>query len=141
MKYSEFREYLKLNKIHLEEDKERLIADAHIEISKTEEHRIVFLIDVIDCPYEYEMLKKVIELAETPLSEREGEIKFYLKHKFLNNYTTQKYFNFTESGGAILSNRLEDRIFQTKFTIKEIEELKEKFDTDFSDFELIEVED
>lgn len=70
MIYSEFREYLKRNEIYLKEDKESLVADDHIEISKTEEHRIVFLIDVIDFPYEYELLKKVIELAETPLSER-----------------------------------------------------------------------
>ena len=141
MKYSEFREYLRLNYISLKEDEEELIVDSQFEISKKKEQTIWFLAPYIDSPYEYEMLKKVIELAETPLSEREGEIKFYLKHKFLNNYTTQKYFNFTESGGAILSNRLEDRIFQTKFTKEEIEELKEKFDTDLRDFEIIEEED
>ena len=141
MKYKEFREYLTLNKIHLEEDEEKLIVDSQFEISKTEECLIWFSLGLIEYPHECEMLKKAIELAETPLDEREEEKKYYIKHRFVNDYTTQKYFNFTETGVAILSNRLEGMGFKTKFTKAEIEELKEKFDTDLNDFELIEVED
>ena len=141
MKYSEFREYLRLNYISLKEDEEELIVDSQFEISKKKEQTIWFLAAYIDSPYEYELLKKVIELAETPLDEREEEKKYYIKHRFVNDYTTQKYFNFTETGVAILSNRLEGIGFKTKFTKEEIEELKEKFDTDFNDFEFIEVEE
>ena len=73
MKYSEFREYLRLNHISLKEDEEELIVDSQFEIPKKKEQTIWFLAAYIDCPYEYEMLKKVIELAETPLNEREDE--------------------------------------------------------------------
>lgn len=141
MKYKEFRQYLKINEIYMEEDEESLTAAYKFEISKTEEHSIRFLINFFDFPYEFDLIKKVIELAETPLDEREEEKKFYIKHRFVNDYTTQKYFNFTETGVAILSNRLEDQTFKTKFTKAEIEEFKEKFETDFNDFELIEVEE
>ena len=140
MKYSEFREYLTFYNISLNEDEESLTAAYKFEISKTEEHSIRFLINFFDFPYEFDLIKKVIELAETPLSEREEEKKYYLKHRFINDYTTQKYFNFTASGGAILSNRLEGEGYKTKFTKAEIEEFKKRFDTDLRDFELIEVE-
>ena len=71
MKYSEFREYSKRNNIPLREDEERLIVDSQFEISKTEECSIWFSLGFIEYPHECEMLKKVIELAETPLDERE----------------------------------------------------------------------
>ena len=141
MKYKEFREYSKRNNIPLREDEERLIVYSQFEISKTEEHKIVFLIDNIDLPEEYEMLKKSLELAETPLSEREEEKRCYLKHKFINFYNGLGYINLSISEEVMLNNRHEDQIFKTKFTKAEIEKLKEKFDTDLNDFELIEVED
>lgn len=142
MKYKEFRQYLKINEIYMEEDEESLTAAYKFEISKTEEHSIRFLINFFDFQYEFDLIKKVIELAETPLDEREEEKKYYLKHKFINNYSTINYINVVATEGVILSGRLcEDQVFKTKFTKAEIEELKEKFDTDFNDFELIEVED
>ena len=73
MKYSEFREYLERNEIPLKEYEERLIADGQFEISKIEEYKIVFLGDLLDFPYECDLNKKAIELAETPLDEREEE--------------------------------------------------------------------
>lgn len=73
MKYSEFREYLKRNKISLKEYEEKLIADDQFEISKIEEYKIIFLGELLDFPYECDLNKKAIELAETPLDEREEE--------------------------------------------------------------------
>ena len=70
MRYSEFREYSKRNNIPLKEDEEKLIVDSQFEISKTERCLIWFSLGLIEYPYECEMLKKVIELAETPLDER-----------------------------------------------------------------------
>ena len=139
MKYKEFREYLKLNKIDLKEDEERLIANHHFEISKTKEHSIIFLVHLVDSPYELDLTEKVIELAKTPLDEREE--KYYLKHKFINNHNGLDYINLSMDEKVILNNHLEDEGFKTKFTKAEIEEFKEKFDTDLNDFELIEVED
>ena len=142
MKYSEFREYLKSNDFDMRENDEMIIADDQFEISKRAQCSIRFLIDGIEYSYEYELIKKAIELAETPLDEREEEKKYYLKHKFINNYSTRNYINVVATEDVILSGRLcEDQVFRTKFTKAEIEELKEKFDTDFNDFELIEVED
>lgn len=71
MKYKEFREYLKRNGISFREDEEKLIVDDQLEISKTEECSIWFLLGFIEYPHELELLKKVIKLAETPLDERE----------------------------------------------------------------------
>ena len=48
MKYKEFREYLKINEIHTQEDKERIIAAYQYEISKIEERSIIFLISLVD---------------------------------------------------------------------------------------------
>ena len=59
------------------------------------------------------MIKASIEFSETLPQDREEEKKFYLR------------------------SRWEDK----QFTFKEIEEMKEKFDTDLKDFELVEVEE
>ena len=100
MKYSEFREYLKGTIFEVNEDNAKVQVNIDgiecIKISKTKTAR----------PEEFQLLKKAIELAETPLDEREEEKKYYLK-----------------------------------FTKAEIEELKAKFNTDLTDFEMIEVED
>ena len=117
MKYSEFREYLALNELNLKENEESLTVAYKFEISKNEECSIRFLIDFIDFPYQCEMLKKAIELAETPLGER---------------------------GEVILSDRREEQRYKMKFTkadIEELKKLKEKFDTDLRDIVSIEVED
>ena len=62
---------------------------------------------------DYRMIKAAMEFAGTPPDEREERKKFYLRHKWENK----------------------------QFTFKEIEEIKEKYDTDLADFELVEVED
>ena len=139
MKYSEFREYLTLNKIPLTEDEERLIAGNYFEISKDEEHSIIFLIDFIDFPYEHELLKKALELSETPIVERGEEKKYYLRHRFIREYESLSYINLSITEEVTLDNLLEDSRYKTKFTKAEIEEFKEEFDTDLRDFELIEV--
>ena len=141
MKYKEFREYLKINEIHAQEDKERIIAAYQYEISKIEERSIIFLISLVDFPRDFQLLKKAIELAETPIDEREEEKKYYLKHKFINKYNGLYYINLRMNERVILSNHLEGQKYKTKFTKAEIEEFKERFDTDLRDFELIEMED
>ena len=141
MKYKEFREYLKINEIHTQEDKERIIAAYQYEISKIEERSIIFLISLVDFPRDFQLLKKAIELAETPLDEREGEKKYYLKYRFINKYTAVEHIKRVITGEAILSDRHGDLVLQTKFTKAEIEELKKRFNIDLKDFELIEAED
>ena len=71
MKYREFRQYLEFNEMKLREDEERLIVGLnYIEISKVKEHRILISLILIEDPGELELIKKAIELAETPLTER-----------------------------------------------------------------------
>ena len=141
MKYKEFREYLKFNKIHIEEDKERIIASYLYEISKIEERSILILRARSEYPCDLQLLKKAIELAETPLDEREEEKKYYIKHRFINDLTAEKYINISRNGEVTLRDHLGNQYYKTKFTKAEIEELKKRFDTDLNDFELIEVED
>ena len=141
MNYKEFREYLKINEIHTQEDKERIIAAYQYEISKIEERSIIFLISLVDFPRDFQLLKKAIELAETPLDEREEEKKYYLKYRFINKYTAVEHIKRVITGEAILSDRHGDLVLQTKFTKAEIEELKKRFNIDLNDFELIEAED
>ena len=141
MRYSEFREYLKVNEIYLKEDEEKLIVDSQLEISKTEECSIWFSLGFVEYPHECQLLKKVIELAETPIDEREGEKKYYIKHKFINNYTTWKYINLITTGKVVLSDLHDYQDCKTKFTKAEIEAFKKRFDTDLRDFDLVEAED
>ena len=141
MKYKEFREYLKINEIHTQEDKERIIAAYQYEISKIEERSIIFLISLVDFPRDFQLLKKAIELAETPLDEREEEKKYYLKYRFINKYTAVEHIKRVITGEAILSDRHGDLVLQTKFTKAEIEELKKRFNIDLKDFDFIEAED
>ena len=84
----------------------------------------------------------IVEYISTPVNEREEEKKFYLKHRWLENWEDYNYLNFEISGFYYsLNSKLEDSWVKTKFTLKEIEEIKKKFDTDLADFELVEVED
>ena len=79
MKYREFRQYLELNEIRIREDEERLIVGLnYIQISKVEEHSIIFSIVSVEDIKELELIKKAVELAETPLIERvwkKGDLK------------------------------------------------------------------
>lgn len=88
----------------------------------------------------------MVEYAKTPIKSRKEEKKFYLKHKWLRNYHWLLYLYRAESGnlGITMYKTSVDvpnmEKIQTKFTLKEIEEIKERFDTDLADFEMVEVE-
>ena len=143
MKYSEFREYLKGTDFEIKEDSAKVevnIGDfGCVEISKTTRNGIILPFSVEE-PEQFELIRKALELAETPLDEREEEKKYYLKHKFINFHTAVEYINLTTTGNVVLSDRLEDHYYKTKFTKAEIEEFKKRFNTDLNDFELVEVE-
>ena len=72
-------------------------------------------------------------------SERENEKKYHLRHRFLEvdffNYLNRDY-GFPE----LFLNSKSQIHKQTQFTQKEIDEIKEKYNTDLKDFEIIEVE-
>ena len=83
----------------------------------------------------------IYEFASTPPEERQEEKKYYLRHKFLDSLQTN-YLNFSREIELFkLSTLKHDNNKQTQFTMGEIDEIKEKFDTDLKDFEIIEVEE
>ena len=90
------------------------------------------------------LLELIVEFASTPVEDREEEEKFYLKHRWLmtefgDTYYLCKCYNAAGkiSYGVRLSYITHDETWL--FTLKEIEEIKEKFDTDLSDYELVKV--
>ena len=91
-----------------------------------------------------ELYKLCFEYASTPVSEREEEKKYYLKHRYLvqaGNCTTA-FLNYTTHNDTLyLYTKGQTYSVKTQFTLKEIEEIKAKFGTDLADFELVEVEE
>lgn len=91
------------------------------------------------------MIKASVEFAETHPEDREEEKKFYLKHRWIKSETFIDYENFlnynNSANYAIISDKDSIGAIKTQFTLKEIEEIKKKFDTDLADFELVELED
>ena len=85
----------------------------------------------------------LVEYAETPPEDREEEKKFYLKHKYFKcTNGDSRYFQIYESNGTPWLNAMYTVMgYKKQFTLKEIDEIKEKFGTDLADFELVEVED
>lgn len=83
----------------------------------------------------------LVDYASTPLEEREEQERFFLKFK-IEIGGKYKYLNYYKEEDVLtLDNSLETSGVQTRFTDKELEELKEKFGVTLSDFEKIPVED
>lgn len=87
-----------------------------------------------------ELYKLCFEYASTPVEDREEEKEFYLKHKWLRS-DDFNYLCFDKIFEIYSLNPCGFRELKTEYTEKEIEKLKEKFNTDLSDFEIVEVED
>ncbi len=79
----------------------------------------------------------IVEYAKTPIDEREEEKKFYLKHRWFKPSPIYKnYLNYWIGNDEYwLDYKNESKEIQTQFTLKEIDEIKEKFNTDLKDFE------
>lgn len=88
-----------------------------------------------------ELFDLLVEYARTPLDEREEEKKFYLKHKWIKGCVIMYLYRNELNGHCYLGDKKCRPHRQKRFTLKEIEEIKEKFNTDLADFELVEVEE
>ncbi len=85
----------------------------------------------------YELLTK---LAETDLEDREEEKKYYLRHKWLTSDNGFNYLNlYTDKNRYIIETNGSFNSFKTQFTLEEINKIKEKFNTNLEDFEMIEM--
>lgn len=81
------------------------------------------------------------EYAKTPVEDREEEKKYYLKHKWIKGYAIMYLYRNELNGYCYLGENKCKPHRQRMFTLNEIKEIKEKFNTDLSDFEIVEVED
>lgn len=82
------------------------------------------------------------KLAETDPKDRKEPQKFYLKFEALTDNGSGTYLNYYKSGDSLgMSTRYQSFGFQTEFTQKEIDEIKEKFGVTLSDFIQIPVDE
>ncbi|MDU2648337.1 hypothetical protein [Anaerococcus vaginalis] len=92
---------------------------------------------------EDELFDLIIKYAKTPVDEREEEKKFYLKHRWMrtiNGFSRALKIDI-DCGIADVGYICPSLGYKNQFTKKEIEEIKEKFNTDLADFEEIEVKE
>lgn len=91
-----------------------------------------------------ELYKLCFEYACTPVEDREEEKRYYLKHRWLTEGGFYRYVkHHTKAYGKKyeLASWTFGDTSDMQYTLKEIEEIKKKFDTDLKDFELVEVEE
>lgn len=83
----------------------------------------------------------ISKYASTPPDERKEEKKFYLRHRYLEiGSGGMGYFTIDKDSGApFFGFKTSNTNYNQTFTLKEIEEIKKKFHTDLTDFEMIEV--
>lgn len=89
-----------------------------------------------------ELFDLLIEYAKTPIEDREEEKKYYLRHKWLTSDNDFNYLNlYTNKNRYIIESNGNFNTFKTQFTQAEIDEIKERFNTNLEDFEIVEVEE
>lgn len=86
----------------------------------------------------------LVEYARTPIEDREEVKKFWIQHNYLVSKASNPVFmvrNKLKDVYRPINCRVDNPTYQAQFTLKEIEDIKKKLDTDLADFELVEVED
>lgn len=86
----------------------------------------------------------ITRLAATALEDRGEEQKYYLEHKWLddNFYNVWNCLNLqVETNGYSIGSPFNSEEFKTQFTQAEIDEIKEKLNTNLEDFEQVPIED
>lgn len=86
-----------------------------------------------------DLLNTIYELAKTPISKRNPQQRYRI---FLKLIPDSSFKYLCKRCGSIDKLELDvESNIDSKFTLKEIDEIKEKYDTDLKDFEIIEVND
>ncbi|MDU2829786.1 MAG: hypothetical protein E7C03_04855 [Anaerococcus sp.] len=85
----------------------------------------------------------IVEYVKTPIEDRKEETRFYLEHRYFRfDNGSRKYLGMDlVKDKPDLYSKITYRWVKNQFTKKEIDEIKEKFNTDLADFEMIEVKD
>ena len=128
------------NKLVIES--ESSVHDKNNTIVIMESRKDEIIIDIwANGPHDLDMLQAAMKYSNTPPEDRYPEKKYYLKHKFLLSDKEYRFLNYLSNFDSWdLSASGDCSGYQTKFTQKEIEDIKEKYDTTLDDFEFIEVE-
>ena len=100
----------------------------------------------VELTHKEELFDLIIKYAKTPIEEREEPKKYYLRHKFLKDSLIglgdRTYLNYRyDKGVYFIFTSIETKDIKTKFTLLEIDDIKEKHNTDLSNFEIVEVEE
>ena len=150
MRIDELKRIAKENRYEFKDE------DGRIEISKKENHVAnivtiskielnVLWISNTYCNYkDFNMIKAAVEFSETPPEDREVEKKFLIQHKYLVSkafYPVCMVWHKLKDVYRPINCRVDNHIYKAQFTLKEIEEIKIKLDTDLKDFELVEVQE
>ena len=94
----------------------------------------------VELTHKEELFDLIIKYAKTPIDEREEPKKYYLRYKWINaDYNYLNYDCRLDVYG--LDRILSFNWIKGKFTLEEIEDIKEKYDTKLEDFEIVEVEE
>ncbi len=92
-----------------------------------------------------ELFDLCVEYARTPIEDRKGkeeEKKYYLRALDSASAIMGRYLNFDKSLNIyFLHNNCQYSDYKTRFTKKEIDEIKKELNTDLLEFEQIEVEE
>lgn len=85
----------------------------------------------------------IVEYAKTPIEDREEEKKYYLRHRWMTTpggFPKGLRINI-DTGTADVELMIPMIGYKNQFTLEEIEEIKEKFNTNLGDFKKTEVEE
>lgn len=97
--------------------------------------------DWLDKDVQEKLFDLLIEYAKTPVDEREEPKKYYLRHRWMKEEDYNYLSLYLEDNTYFLDDIEGFNWTENKFTLKEIEEIKEKYDTKLEDFEIVEVEE
>ena len=95
----------------------------------------------VELTHKEELFDLIIKYAKTPIEEREEPKKYYLMHKWIqkNDYN---YLTIDLDDTTYYLDDIEGYDWsENKFTHEEIDEIKEKYNTDLRDFDIVEVEE
>ena len=113
----------------------------YITISGSQKNRIWVSVTSYCDERDFNMVKAGVKFAETPIEEREDEKKRHLKHLWLSGINGDFLNLDLEDGYMYLDDKKNRDYKKTTFTQKEIDKIKEKYNTDLSDFEEKEVKE
>lgn len=97
-----------------------------------------------DEPITKTLFDLIVEYTSTPVEDREEEEKFLIQHKYLvskNLLPVNLVWNKLKDVYRSINLKVDNHIYQAQFTLKEVEDIKIKLNTDLADFELVEVKD